>query len=169
MPNKKLPETTIKQFKRSLNQLINTLMTKQPSYIKCIKPNDYKEPGQYVVCAAKHTYHIPYFISSGVKLSVCMVFVSDEFDDEVVKNQVKYMGLVEILRIRKAGFAFRENFDEFLNRYKSLCPDTWPHWTRCCANASEAVKRLIEHIGCTKDDYKIGKCVYKWVPDHFPE
>lgn len=46
-PNKKIPDTTIKQFKSSLNQLINTLKSKEPSYIRCIKPNNYKEPGKF--------------------------------------------------------------------------------------------------------------------------
>jgi len=45
--NKKLLETTTKQFKRSLDQLIKTLTSKQPWYIRCIKPNDYKDPGRY--------------------------------------------------------------------------------------------------------------------------
>ncbi|XP_003248976.4 unconventional myosin-Ic-like [Acyrthosiphon pisum] len=127
-PNKKIPETTIKQFKKSLNRLINTLSSKEPSYIRCIKPNNYKE--------------------------------SDNFDEEVISQQVKYMGLVEILRIRKAGFAYRGQFEVFLNRYKCLCPDTWPDWTRRFGGvAVDAVKRLIEHLQYTNEDYKIGKYV----------
>lgn len=70
------------------------------------------------------------------------------------------MGLVEILRIRKAGFAYRGQFEVFLNRYKSLCPDTWPDWKRRYGGvAVEAVKRLIEHLQYTNEDYKIGKYV----------
>lgn len=76
---------------------------------------------------------------------------------EVVRNQVKYMGLVEILRIRKAGFAYRGKFEEFLNRYKSLCPDTWPDWKRRFATACDAVTRLIDHLGYTDEDCKIRK------------
>ncbi|KAL5243514.1 hypothetical protein ACI65C_010924 [Semiaphis heraclei] len=125
-PNKKIPETTIKQFKKSLNRLINTLSSKEPSYIRCIKPNNYKE--------------------------------SDNFDEEVISQQVKYMNLVEILRIRKAGFAYRGQFEVFLNRYKCLCPDTWPDWTRRYGGmAVEAVKRLIEHLQYKSEDYKIGR------------
>lgn len=30
------------QFKNSLNNLVEILMGKEPSYIRCIKPNDYK-------------------------------------------------------------------------------------------------------------------------------
>lgn len=90
-------------------------------------------------------------------VSHCKFFVSDDFDEDVVRNQVKYMGLVEMLRIRKAGFAYRGKFEEFLDRYKCLCPDTWPHWTRRFTEAVEAVRRLIKHLEYTGDDYKIGK------------
>ncbi|VVC31610.1 P-loop containing nucleoside triphosphate hydrolase,Myosin head, motor domain,IQ motif, EF-hand [Cinara cedri] len=123
-PSNKIPETTINQFKRSLNKLMKTLTSKQSSYIRCIKPNDFKEPG--------------------------------EFDDEVVRNQVKYMGLIEILRIRKAGFAYRSEFQQFLARYKCLCPDTWPDWSRRYT-AVAAVCRLIQSLGLGAQDYKIGK------------
>lgn len=82
--------------------------------------------------------------------------VSGEFDDEVVRNQVKYMGLVEILRIRKAGFAYRGEFQQFLARYKCLCPDTWPDWNRRYT-AAAAVCRLIRSLGFADDDYRIGK------------
>ena len=32
------------QFKSSLSDLMTILMSKEPSYIRCIKPNDYKQP-----------------------------------------------------------------------------------------------------------------------------
>ncbi len=32
------------QFKASLSQLMEILMSKEPSYIRCIKPNDTKSP-----------------------------------------------------------------------------------------------------------------------------
>ncbi len=32
------------QFKTSLNNLMSILMSKEPSYIRCIKPNDNKQP-----------------------------------------------------------------------------------------------------------------------------
>ena len=33
------------QFKSSLSQLMVILMSKEPSYVRCIKPNDYKKKG----------------------------------------------------------------------------------------------------------------------------
>ena len=38
-----MPETVSTQFKKSLDQLMNILMSKEPSYVRCIKPNDIKQ------------------------------------------------------------------------------------------------------------------------------
>uniref|UniRef100_A0A670ZYI4 Myosin IH n=1 Tax=Pseudonaja textilis TaxID=8673 RepID=A0A670ZYI4_PSETE len=43
--NRRRPETVATQFKTSLSSLIDILMSKEPSYIRCIKPNGDKEPG----------------------------------------------------------------------------------------------------------------------------
>lgn len=47
--SKKRPETAATQFKRSVNQLMKILMSKDPSYIRCIKPNDSKQPGKKII------------------------------------------------------------------------------------------------------------------------
>lgn len=38
---------------------------------------------------------------------------------------MQYLGLLENIRIRRAGFAFRAPFFRFLDRYKKLNPLTW--------------------------------------------
>ncbi|OXB84870.1 UNVERIFIED_CONTAM: hypothetical protein H355_015992 [Colinus virginianus] len=110
------------QFKNSLMSLIEILMSKEPSYVRCIKPNENKEPGK--------------------------------FDDCLIRHQVKYLGLMEHLRVRRAGFAYRRKYEHFLQRYKSLCPATWPHWH---GPAAEGVERLIKHIGYKPEEYKLGR------------
>lgn len=94
---KRLPETAATQFKTSLNNLMEILMSKEPSYVRCIKPNNYKS--------------------------------AQQFDNQLVSHQVKYLGLMENLRIRRAGFAYRRSYTEFLNRYKCLSTDTWPNYS----------------------------------------
>lgn len=39
-------------------------------------------------------------------------------------------------------------------RYKSLCPDTWPHWR---GPPAEGVERLIKYIGYSPEEYKLGR------------
>nr|CAB3264155.1 unconventional myosin-Ic-like [Phallusia mammillata] len=118
----KRPETVGSQFRTSLNKLMDILMSKEPSYVRCIKPNDAK--------------------------------MSDRFDDNLVRHQVKYLGLMENLRVRRAGFAYRRTYDVFLKRYKSLCPKTWPRWD---GPAKEGVALLCKHIDYADGDYRLGK------------
>ncbi|ETE71621.1 Myosin-Ih, partial [Ophiophagus hannah] len=120
--NRRRPETVATQFKTSLSSLIDILMSKEPSYIRCIKPNGDKEP--------------------------------DKFDDSLIRHQVKYLGLMEHLRVRRAGFAYRRKYEHFLQRYKSLCPDTWPQWR---GPAAKGVEKLIHHIGYKPEEYKMGR------------
>ncbi|XP_068190272.1 unconventional myosin-Ih isoform X1 [Antennarius striatus] len=120
--SKKRPETVVTQFKSSLVGLTEILMSKEPWYVRCIKPNEAKRPG-------------------------C-------FDDVLVRHQVKYLGLMEHLRVRRAGFAYRRKYEIFLQRYKALCPDTWPRWNGA---AAEGVQRLIKHLDYKSDEYKMGR------------
>ena len=50
------------------------------------------------------------------------------FDSMLVQHQVRYLGLVELARLRRTGFAYREQYGVFLARYSLLCPATWPAW-----------------------------------------
>ncbi|XP_052238757.1 unconventional myosin-Ic-like isoform X2 [Dreissena polymorpha] len=120
--SKKRPDTAATQFKTSLAQLMVILMSKEPAYVRCIKPNDYKRAGQ--------------------------------FDERIIHHQVKYLGLMENLRVRRAGFAYRRPYELFLKRYKSLCPATWPHYS---GSARDGVHALVSHLGYGDDDYRIGK------------
>ncbi|KAL9968381.1 hypothetical protein ACROYT_G026748 [Oculina patagonica] len=50
------------------------------------------------------------------------------FDEKRVGHQVDYLGLMENLRVRRAGFAFRMHYKRFLQRYKMLVEKTWPNY-----------------------------------------
>lgn len=41
-----------------------------------------------------------------------------QFDAQRVRHQVRYLGLLENVRVRRAGFAFRQTFERFAQRYK---------------------------------------------------
>ncbi|CAL1271380.1 unnamed protein product [Larinioides sclopetarius] len=120
--DKKRPITAATQFKTSLSSLMNILMSKEPWYIRCIKPNDNKWPGI--------------------------------FDETIVAHQVKYLGLMENLRVRRAGFAYRKKYEDFLKRYKCLCPDTWPSYG---GSAKDGVKLLVQYLGYKPEEYAFGK------------
>lgn len=75
---------------------------------------------------------------------------------EIVGHQVKYLGLMENLRVRRAGFAYRRLYDVFLERYKSLCPETWPRYN---GPSKQGVAILMKYLGYTDEQYKMGKYV----------
>lgn len=39
------------------------------------------------------------------------------FDEVLIRHQVKYLGLMENLRVRRAGFAYRRKYEAFLQRW----------------------------------------------------
>uniref|UniRef100_A0A669B0R3 Myosin Ic, paralog a n=1 Tax=Oreochromis niloticus TaxID=8128 RepID=A0A669B0R3_ORENI len=120
--DQKRPEMAATQFKNSLMKLTEILRSKEPSYVRCIKPNDAKQPGR--------------------------------FDEVLVRHQVKYLGLMENLRVRRAGFAYRRRFEAFLQRYKPLCPETWPNWH---GRLVDGVLTLVKHLGYKDEEYKLGR------------
>lgn len=50
------------------------------------------------------------------------------FNESLVCHQIRYLGLLENVRVRRAGYAFRQAYEPCLERYKMLCKQTWPHW-----------------------------------------
>ncbi|KAM6189048.1 unconventional myosin-Ia [Sarcoramphus papa] len=92
----KLPPTAGFQFKASVATLMKNLYSKDPNYIRCIKPNETK---------------------------TAMLFTP-----ELVLAQIRYLGLMENVRVRRAGYAFRQLYGPFLERYKMLGSRTWPRW-----------------------------------------
>lgn len=50
------------------------------------------------------------------------------FTESLVCHQARYLGLMENVRVRRAGYAFRQAYEPCLERYKMLCKRTWPHW-----------------------------------------
>lgn len=47
-----------------------------------------------------------------------------DYDNQQVMHQIKYLGLKENVRIRRAGFAYRTTFDKFVQRFYLLSPAT---------------------------------------------
>lgn len=59
--------------------------------------------------------------------------VSQLFDRDLCLRQLRYSGMMETIRIRKAGYPVRYTFDEFLDRYRVLlksflCDPTKVSW-----------------------------------------
>uniref|UniRef100_A0A4W3JZI7 Myosin IB n=1 Tax=Callorhinchus milii TaxID=7868 RepID=A0A4W3JZI7_CALMI len=118
----KRPPTAGSQFKSSVATLMRNLQTKNPNYIRCIKPNDQKTP------------HI--------------------LTEALVRHQVRYLGLMENVRVRRAGYAFRQPYEPCLERYKMLCSQTWPHWKQA---ARDGVEVLLTDLQIPPEEFSYGR------------
>lgn len=117
----KRPLTAGTLFRNSIIALVKSLMSKEPHYVRCIKPNEEK---------------------SAVL-----------FSDQRVEHQVRYLGLLENVRVRRAGFAHRQPYDRFLKRYKMISEFTWPNFR---GTDKDGTRVLIEEKGFAQD-VKYGK------------
>ncbi|XP_058248624.1 unconventional myosin-Ib isoform X4 [Hemibagrus wyckioides] len=120
--NLKRPPTAGFQFRASVSTLMRNLQTKNPNYIRCIKPNDKKS--------------------------------AQIFTDSLVCHQVHYLGLMENVRVRRAGYAFRQAYEPCLERYKMLCKQTWPHWK---GPAREGVEVLLKNLEVPEEEFSYGR------------
>lgn len=50
---------------------------------------------------------------------------ASHFDKEKVRHQIKYLGLVENIKVRRAGYCYRESFKIFVHRFGMLSSLTW--------------------------------------------
>ena len=75
-------------FRTQLTDLMATLNSTNPHFLKCLKPNAEK--------------------------------VADMFDGVFVGRQLAYLGVKEVVEVRKAGYPVRVKRDEWLRRYRLL-------------------------------------------------
>ncbi|XP_055973567.1 unconventional myosin-Ia [Sorex fumeus] len=117
----KRPLTAGTQFKNSVAVLMKNLYSKNPNYIRCLKPNEQQQ----------HRL----------------------FSSELVAVQARYLGLLENVRVRRAGYAFRQAYAPFLERYRLLGRSTWPHWN---GGDREGVEKILEELNISSDDRAFG-------------
>eukprot|EP00049_Salpingoeca_infusionum_P014803 m.281080 g.281080 ORF g.281080 m.281080 type:complete len:1009 (+) comp15751_c6_seq3:330-3356(+) len=67
-----------------------------------------------------------------------------KWETDLCVHQIRYLGLMENLRVRRAGYCNRQPYEVFLDRYKMLSKPTWPHWRE---GAKEGVKHVISALG----------------------
>lgn len=42
----------------------------------------------------------------------------NNFDERLSSNQIRYLGLLENVRVRRAGYAYRQTYEKFMHRYE---------------------------------------------------
>ena len=82
-------------------------------------------------------------------------------DTQRVKHQVKYLGLVENIKVRRAGFAYRAEYHRFLERFGIITPQTYPEYK---GSDKDGCKVILNQIakrnmipGLNKEECQLGK------------
>ncbi|XP_033856554.3 unconventional myosin-Ig-like [Acipenser ruthenus] len=112
-------------------QLSITEVTKRPLTAAVLFKNSMISLVENLAC--KEPYYVRCMKPNEVKSPV-------QFDEQRCRHQVEYLGLLENVRVRRAGFAYRQPYARFLQRYKMTCEYTWPnHLMRTDREAVEAI------------------------------
>ncbi|XP_013928803.1 PREDICTED: unconventional myosin-VIIa-like, partial [Thamnophis sirtalis] len=77
------------------------------------------------------------------------------FDRELCVRQLRYSGMMETIRIRRAGYPIRYTFVEFVDRYRVLMPGVKPAYKQ--GNLHGTCQRIAEAVLGKDDDWQIGK------------
>ncbi|OAQ73422.1 myosin-1 [Pochonia chlamydosporia 170] len=80
-----------------------------------------------------------------------------EYNSPNVLHQIKYLGLQENVRIRRAGFAYRQSFDKFVERFFLLSPSTSYAGEYTWQGSNEdAVKQILKDTSIPKEEWQLG-------------
>lgn len=80
-----------------------------------------------------------------------------EYDAQAILHQIKYLGLQENIRVRRAGFAYRNTFEKIVQRFYLLSPATsyagdyiWQ------GDARSGCERIFIDTGIARDEWQLG-------------
>ncbi|XP_072118705.1 myosin VIIAa isoform X1 [Mobula birostris] len=77
------------------------------------------------------------------------------FDRELCVRQLRYSGMMETIRIRRAGYPIRYTFVEFVDRYRVLMPGVKPAYKQ--SDLRGTCQRIAEAFLGQDGDWQIGK------------
>eukprot|EP01118_Nematostelium_gracile_P018761 TRINITY_DN8465_c0_g1_i2.p1 TRINITY_DN8465_c0_g1~~TRINITY_DN8465_c0_g1_i2.p1 ORF type:complete len:613 (-),score=169.45 TRINITY_DN8465_c0_g1_i2:179-1828(-) len=80
-----------------------------------------------------------------------------DWDEPRVEHQCRYLGLLENVRVRRAGFAYRAPFERFLRRYKKLSPSTWGIRGEFTGAPRQGCEMICQDLQLASDQWQMGK------------
>lgn len=90
--------TVSSEFRQQLQNLLAQIRATEPHFIRCIKPNQKNRP----------------FVEAGERAGVPL------FDRAHVAEQLRYQGVLEAIRVARAGFPIRMKHLDFLGEFRCL-------------------------------------------------
>eukprot|EP01102_Stenamoeba_stenopodia_P015921 TRINITY_DN5501_c0_g1_i2.p1 TRINITY_DN5501_c0_g1~~TRINITY_DN5501_c0_g1_i2.p1 ORF type:complete len:1059 (+),score=290.73 TRINITY_DN5501_c0_g1_i2:110-3286(+) len=77
----------------------------------------------------------------------------NNFDTPMVAHQARYLGLLENVKVRRAGYAFRAAYDRFFFRYRVCSNRTWPEWT---GDSRSGCQAILDSVQFEQKEYQMG-------------
>ncbi|KZT30781.1 hypothetical protein NEOLEDRAFT_1186966 [Neolentinus lepideus HHB14362 ss-1] len=82
---------------------------------------------------------------------------ASEYDSKAILHQVKYLGLQENIRVRRAGFAYRNTFEKMVERFYLLSPNTsYAGEYTWQGDARTGCEQILKDTGIAKDEWQMG-------------
>lgn len=81
----------------------------------------------------------------------------NDFNDPRVLHQVKYLGLLENVRVRRAGWAYRSEFSRFLAKYKKLSLHTYSMAGEWNGPPNEGCRHILQDMNIDQGQWQLGK------------
>ncbi|KAI9202468.1 P-loop containing nucleoside triphosphate hydrolase protein [Polychytrium aggregatum] len=78
---------------------------------------------------------------------------SHDWDARRVEHQVRYLNLKENIKVRRAGFCYRNTFQKFLKRFAILTPETFPAWS---GNPHDGIKLIMNSVNMDAKEWQLG-------------
>jgi hypothetical protein len=101
------------------------------------------------------------FFANGVAVHNCLkpndAKKANNWNAPRVKHQCQYLGLLENVRVRRAGFAYRAPYARFLKRYMKLCPKTWSMGTMWQGDPRQGCIEILTHLRLDQTQYQCGQ------------
>ncbi|KAK7695052.1 class II myosin [Cerrena zonata] len=80
-----------------------------------------------------------------------------EYDTKAVLHQIKYLGLQENIRVRRAGFAYRNTFEKMVERFYLLSPATsYAGEYTWQGDSKSGCEKILTDTGIAKEEWQMG-------------
>ena len=80
-----------------------------------------------------------------------------EYDTKAVLHQIKYLGLQENIRVRRAGFAYRNTFEKMVERFYLLSPNTsYAGEYTWQGDPKSGCEKILVDTGIARDEWQMG-------------
>ncbi|KAH8835554.1 myosin-1 [Flagelloscypha sp. PMI_526] len=80
-----------------------------------------------------------------------------EYDEKAILHQIKYLGLQENIRVRRAGFAYRNTFEKMVERFYLLSPNTsYAGEYTWSGDPKSGCAKILQDTGIAKDEWQMG-------------